>query len=116
MSHLIPCPTAQLLIYILKILESHLKSRYHVSFAGYNIIRNDNNSSFALLVRKDYLFGEVAIENLQISSAMAAVDKTTVARQILVVSGYFKCATESSPGSLGQSPVKVKMPSFLWGF
>lgn len=44
--------------------ENHLKSRNNVKFTEYNNIRNDNNAGAALLVRKEYHFEEVVIENL----------------------------------------------------
>ena len=88
--------TAQVLIDSLKadfycVSETKLNSRHNVQFTGYNIIRKDNNTGAALLVRKDYEFEEVVIRNLLTSSAAAAIVKTTDGRRILVVSVYIKC-------------------------
>ena len=92
--------TAQVLIDSLKadiycVSETHLKSRHNVNFTGYNTIRDDNNTGSALLIKKDYEFEEVAIDNLLTCSAAAAFIKTAGNKRILIVSVYIRCQSRN---------------------
>lgn len=67
-----------------------LKSRNNAEFIGYSIIRNDNNTDDALLVRKNCSFEEIIIMNLFTSFVAAEIVRAQL-----------------RPEDVGQSPVKV---------
>lgn len=63
---------------------------YYVS--GYDIIVNDNKTGVALLVKKDYYFMKVAIENLLVSTTTTEIVKTANNRKISIVFAYIRCS------------------------